>query len=567
MNKFLQVFLIGLMLFFLTPKPNYAQSQLDCSQCHSAQYNNWLKSHHGNTQDDVAGELAEEWAGLPPDSVINGQDAEDCIACHGATSIAANGGMSEVEAMGYFFSTTDGVYTDSTHSVNTDEWPSNACVACHNVPDDHPTSMPTLAVFNSPTAEYIPIDNASTLCGQCHGTLRYPDNDHRRMDAWKLSKHGHGGQDDVAGEIAEEFAGSSPEEVIADEDCIGCHASTSVLLNGGISEADALNLLFTTEGGVFTENTVPKNTDMWPDVSCTACHNQHYPEAISYFNSETKEYEEMTSSQELCGMCHGNLRFPDTDHLSYNIEEGTGGMGVPDMQTMAGVKCVDCHMHISDVEGTYASMYGGHSWQVFISEDDNSVTAACTTCHPTMTASDAQDTVDLLKAQFADLDAIANIKVAKADSTLIGSTDSTLIKLLEEAKFNLAYAESDESGGVHNHLYTQSLLQDAIDKSDQIISGIFNHKSPDNGFILLQNYPNPFNLSTNIEYKLPNAANVTIEVYNFKGQKIKTLLNNKRQTAGTHSVELNAVDLPSGVYFCNLRAGQAVKTMRMILLH
>ncbi|NOX86673.1 MAG: ammonia-forming cytochrome c nitrite reductase subunit c552 [Chlorobi bacterium] len=524
-------------------------------------------SHHANTQNDVAGELAEEWAGQPPDSVINGQNAEDCIACHGATSIAANGGMSEVQAMGYFFSTTDGVYTDSTHSINTDEWPNNACVACHNVPDDHPETMPTLAVFNSPTAQYNPVDNASMLCGQCHGTLRYPENDHRRMDAWKLSKHGHGGQDDVSGELSEEFVGSTPAEVIADEDCIGCHASTSVLLNGGISEADALDLLFTTEGGVITENTVPKNTDLWPEVSCTSCHNQHHPEAISYFNSGTKEYEIMPSTQKLCGQCHGNLRFPDTDHLSYNIEEGTGGKGVPDQQTMSGVQCVNCHMHTGDVEDTYSIMYGGHTWQVFVSEEDGSVTAACTTCHPSMTASDAQDTVNLWKTEFATLDAIANIKVAKADSALIGSTDSTLIKLLEEAKFNLTYAESDESGGVHNHLYTQALLQDAIDKSNQIISGIFDFTAPGNGFVLLQNYPNPFNLTTNIEYKLPKAANVTIEIYNFKGQKIRILLNNKRETEGQHTVKFDAVGLPSGIYFCNLRAGHSVKTMRMVLLH
>ncbi len=569
MNKFLQVFLIGFTLIFITPMPNYAQSQLDCSLCHSAEYNNWLLSHHANTQNDVAGELAEEWAGLPPDSVINGQDAEDCVACHSATSITANGGMTEVQTMGYFFSTTDGLYTDTTKAIHTDEWPNNACVTCHEVPDNHPdtTSMPTLAIFNSPTAKYIPVSNVPMLCGQCHGTLRYPDNDHRRMDAWLLSKHGHGGQDDVAGELSEEWTGSSPEDVIGGEDCIGCHASTSVLQNGGISEADALNMFFTTENGVFTENTVPKNTDLWPEVSCTSCHNQHNPDAISYFNSGTKEYEVLSSSQELCGRCHGNLRFPDTDHLSYNIEQGTGGMGVPDQQTMPGVQCVSCHMHVGDVDGTNAIMYGGHLWQVFISEDDGSVTAACTTCHTSMTASAAQDTVNVWKTEFASLDAVANIKVAKADSTLIGSTDSTLIKLLEEAKFNLGYAESDESGGVHNHLYTQSLLQDAIDKSDQIISGIFNHTSPDNGFILLQNHPNPFNLSTIIEYKLPKAANVTIEVYNFKGQKIETLLFNKHETAGMHSVKLNAADLPNGVYFCNLKAGQSVKTIKMVLLH
>ena len=566
MNKVLQFFFIGFMLIFLTPKPNYAQSTLDCSLCHSAEYNLWLLSHHANTQNDVADELAGEWAGLPPDSVINGQNAENCVACHSATSITANGGMTEVQTMGYFFSTTDGLYTDTTQAIHTDEWPNNACVTCHNVPDDHPASMPTLAIFNSPTASYNPVSNASMLCGQCHGTLRYSDTDHRRMDAWQMSKHGHGGQDDVAGELAEEWAGNTPAEVIGEEDCIGCHASTSVLLNGGISETDALDLLFTTSGGVFGENTVPQNTDLWPEVACISCHNQHNPDAISYFNSGTKEYEVLSSSQELCGKCHGNLRFPDTDHLSYNIAQGTGGKDVPDLQTMPGVQCVDCHMHADDVDGSNSVMYGGHSWKVFINEDDGSVSSACTSCHSTMTASVAQDSVNSWEAEFVRLDSIAKVVVNKADSTLTGSTDSVLIKLLEKAHFNLTYAESDESGGVHNHFYTQSLLNDAINKAEEIISGIFSHTSPGNGFVLLQNYPNPFNYSTTIEYKLSKSANVTIEVFNFKGQKIRTLFTDKYENPGTHNVNFNAFDLPGGIYFCSLKAGQSVRIVKMILM-
>ncbi|NHZ87405.1 MAG: hypothetical protein GWP19_16305 [Planctomycetia bacterium] len=188
---------------------------------------------------------------LTPNSVIFGDDAEDCVACHSATSITANGGMTEVQTMEYFFSIDNGLYTESTVALHTDEWPHVACTTCHDVPADHPVSMPTLAIFNSPTAQYNPVTNVAELCGQCHGTLRYADTDHRRMDAWQTSKHGHGGQDDVAGELGEEWAGSAPADVIGEENCIACHASTSVLSNGGITEAEALNQFFTTEGGVF----------------------------------------------------------------------------------------------------------------------------------------------------------------------------------------------------------------------------------------------------------------------------------------------------------------------------
>ncbi|NOY95626.1 MAG: T9SS type A sorting domain-containing protein [Chlorobi bacterium] len=563
MNKILKISLFTFPLIIAIPKPNYAQSQMDCSPCHSAENNHWMMSHHADTQNDVANELAEEWAGLPPDSVISGQDAENCVACHSATSITANSGMTEVQTMGYFFSTTDGLYTDSTHALHTDVWQHNACVTCHDVPANHPESMPTLAIFNSSTAQYDSVANASTLCGQCHGTLRFPDTDHRRLDAWQMSKHSHGGQNDVAGELGEEWAGSTSEEVIGEENCIACHAPTAVM-NNTLTEAQALGKFFTTASGVFISSTAPQDTSNYPQVACIACHDPHESGVTSYFNSSTKKYEVMPS-QKLCGQCHGNLRFPDTDHLSYNIEEGAGGKGVAGQVTMPGIKCVDCHMHTGDVDGTNAVMFGGHSWEIFINETDGGVSASCTVCHSTMTASAAMDTVNSWKAEFVRLDSIAHVKINEADTTLINSTDTSKIRLLADAKFNLAYAESDESGGVHNHLYTQALMKDAINKANQIITGISYNSIPiAKEFKLYQNYPNPFSSSTNIEYTLPKAANVKIEVFDITGQKIKILLINKYEKEGLHSVRFNAANLPKGIYFCKMISGQFEMTIKMI---
>ncbi|NOY06874.1 MAG: ammonia-forming cytochrome c nitrite reductase subunit c552 [Chlorobi bacterium] len=557
--------LVSLLALF-SPVQSSAQSKLNCSQCHKTENDQWVLSRHANTQNDVAGELAEEWAGLPPDSVIVGQNAEDCVACHGATSIAANGGMTEIQAMGYFFSTTNGLYTDSTRALHTDEWPHNACVTCHDVPGDHPATMPRLAIFNSPTARYDSLANTSTLCGQCHGTLRFPDTDHRRFDAWQLSKHGHGGQDDVAGELAEEWAGSTPEAVIGEEDCVACHASTSVLLNGGISEAKALGLLFTTENGVFTANTAPNNTDMWPEVACISCHNQHNPDEVSYFNSGTKKYEALSSSQDLCGKCHGNLRFPDTDHLSYNIAQGTGGLGVKDVQTMPGIKCVDCHMHISDVEDTNASMYAGHLWSTFIKEEDGTESSSCTSCHSSMDAKAAHLVIQRWQSEYSNLDSIANVKVAEAESILKGSNDSTKIHMLQEAQFNLAFAEGDESAGVHNHNYTVSLLNDAIQKATSIVTGVDKDLNPvAKEFALYQNYPNPFNPTTMIKYQIPKYSLVTLKVYNILGEEVAELVN-AYNDAGSYTVRFNTNNLPGGIYMYKIQAGKYSAVKSMLLL-
>jgi hypothetical protein len=84
-------------------------------------------------------------------------------------------------------------------------------------------------------------------------------------------------------------------------------------------------------------------------------------------------------------------------------------------------------------------------------------------------------------------------------------------------------------------------------------------------FLLEQNYPNPFNPSTKISYQLPNAGNVTLKVFDVLGREVATLVD-EYKNAGRFEVEFNANNLPSGVYFYQLKAGEFVETKKMILL-
>jgi len=84
------------------------------------------------------------------------------------------------------------------------------------------------------------------------------------------------------------------------------------------------------------------------------------------------------------------------------------------------------------------------------------------------------------------------------------------------------------------------------------------------------NYPNPFNPETTISYNMKNSGNVTIEVYNILGQKVKTLVN-ENKTAGNHTVVWNGSNenndsVASGVYFYKMRSGKYSKTHKMILM-
>ncbi len=89
-------------------------------------------------------------------------------------------------------------------------------------------------------------------------------------------------------------------------------------------------------------------------------------------------------------------------------------------------------------------------------------------------------------------------------------------------------------------------------------------------FTLGQNYPNPFNPETRIEFSLPEASNVTIEVLNLLGQKVKALVN-ERMTAGRHMTTWNGKNesgetSSSGVYFYRITTDGYNATKKMMLL-
>lgn len=88
-------------------------------------------------------------------------------------------------------------------------------------------------------------------------------------------------------------------------------------------------------------------------------------------------------------------------------------------------------------------------------------------------------------------------------------------------------------------------------------------------FALSQNYPNPFNPSTNIQYQLPQPAQVRLVVYNALGQFVKQLVN-RQQTAGFHTIvwdgrDKNGNQVPTGVYHYRIEADGFVMTKKMVL--
>jgi hypothetical protein len=84
-------------------------------------------------------------------------------------------------------------------------------------------------------------------------------------------------------------------------------------------------------------------------------------------------------------------------------------------------------------------------------------------------------------------------------------------------------------------------------------------------FILEQNYPNPFNPVTKIQFDIPNASFVTLELYNVLSQEVATLVNEKKE-AGKYEARHNASNIPSGMYFYRIQVGDFTETKKILLV-
>ena len=96
-------------------------------------------------------------------------------------------------------------------------------------------------------------------------------------------------------------------------------------------------------------------------------------------------------------------------------------------------------------------------------------------------------------------------------------------------------------------------------------TGIREQERIPKNFFVKQNYPNPFNPQTTIEFGLPRAMEVSVEIYDIRGRKVSDLICGPLQ-AGVHKVRWNGEGYASGVYIYRVHSGKNRVTKRLLLL-
>ncbi|MCP5062250.1 MAG: T9SS type A sorting domain-containing protein [Ignavibacteriae bacterium] len=145
-------------------------------------------------------------------------------------------------------------------------------------------------------------------------------------------------------------------------------------------------------------------------------------------------------------------------------------------------------------------------------------------------------------------------------------------------KLRPKFTDNDvESNYSHDDYYYKVLARDnqgkeSVYSNEVSITGLMakyaeqtKEKEIPSEYFVAQNFPNPFNPTTTISYQLPKASNVILKIYDVLGKEVAELVN-ENKSAGKYNVSFDANNLPSGLYFYKIQAGEFTETRKMLLM-
>lgn len=141
------------------------------------------------------------------------------------------------------------------------------------------------------------------------------------------------------------------------------------------------------------------------------------------------------------------------------------------------------------------------------------------------------------------------LELYNSENVLLAADSIFIYELEENKNYNLFVSEP-----------TKVTIRPA-----KISSGVKQVEINKQNFVLGQNYPNPFNPTTTITYSLQEFGYVDLRVFDIRGKEVCVLVN-EVQESGIHSVEFNAKELSSGVYFYRLISEDNIETKKCLLI-
>jgi Secretion system C-terminal sorting domain/Kelch motif len=119
-------------------------------------------------------------------------------------------------------------------------------------------------------------------------------------------------------------------------------------------------------------------------------------------------------------------------------------------------------------------------------------------------------------------------------------------------------------GGIDSLSYAVDIVEEVVPQGTSVGLEEENNILPVD-FIVSQNYPNPFNPSTTIYFQLPQRVWLTLKIFDPLGKEVETLVE-EQLPAGNFEKVWQPQNLPSGIYFYQLKAGKFQTIKKMILM-
>lgn len=442
-----------------------------------------------------------------------------CSGCHvtGLTINAQDANGEWTMSGGAIDPTTLAMYTNNNiydlDGDGTEEQLNTGCERCHGPGGDHVLSPSPSNIVNP---DSLTAQEANNICGMCHSRGK-----------------------------------SKPNNTFS----FPYHDDTMMSWTQGEFVAD----LYTDGGGYWGDGTSSKQhhqqfydfyksskpTFAFHEVRCSECHDvhndvkHHVREEIVEEDSLGNELVIATDNDNntLCLACHA-----------------THG----DFENIPKEWVADYTNHINDI-GTVVSAHSRHPY-----DPEGNGASRCSKCHNPKTIKSAinydihSHTFEPMPPQKTDL---FNMPNACAASCHMQSGNSFGIDFTNDNLGDWSEVTDQALADSLMYYYGPGGIWWNVDITG--IDGEFAVR-PEN-FSLSQNYPNPFNPTTKINFSVAKTGKVQIVIYNTLGQKVVTLVN-ANKLAGNYTIELNATELASGLYFYEMITGDFRATKKMVIM-